>query len=269
MPEATESSRFIFRGNAMPFGGRILQIGKKKVSEAIPGPACAALPVVGGRVRATTRGASWGDAFRWGATVAESVGERRDDGSHVTTVTSSVAGVFAKNDPHVFEADLIRATLVSVHPEKGEPSITAKDIVFGTPEKGMTLAGHRIELEFEDDLSAFPTFSDFNNGYRKKKEIFEKHQKTLSRSGEGKFGEALPRGPHGYVTTSIVRRIRWRKKTYEGHVLYMKGFGSLYFGEVLINETNRRFTMVRLQMGSQMSATIAFGEADPNGIWGN
>ncbi|HYP06065.1 MAG TPA: hypothetical protein VER03_07490 [Bryobacteraceae bacterium] len=269
MPEANENRRFIFRGNAMPFGGRILQIGKRKVNEGVPGPACAALPVVGGRVRATTRGASWGDAFKWGPTVAESIGELRDDGSHVTTVTCSMANFFAKNDPHVFEADQLRATLVSTHPPTGEPAITAKELLFGSREKGMTLNGHRIELECEDDLSLYPTFTDFKNGYRKKRDFFDLQQKTISRTGEGKFGEAPPRAPNGYVTTSIVRRIHFRKKTIEGHVLYFKGFGSIYFGEVLMNENNRRFTMVRLEMGSSMRASMAAVETDPNGIWSN
>jgi hypothetical protein len=269
MPETLDTRRFIFRGNAMPFGGRILQIGKEKVSDAIPGPPCAALPVVGGSVRAATRGASHGEAFKWGRTLAESRGMLEKDGSYVTTVTSAVSDVYALNNPHVFQADLIRVSLVSVHPEQGEPSITAKEIVFGTPENGIMLAGQRVDVEFDDDLSAFPTFGDFDTAYRKKKEVFEKHQKSLHRPGEGRFGEKLPRGPHGYVTTSIVRRITWRKKVYEGHTLTLKGFGTIYFGEVLMNETNRRLTMVRLEMGSEMKASVACGEADPNGTWGN
>ena len=74
---------------------------------------------------------------------------------------------------------------------------------------------------------------------------------------------------NGYVVTSIVKAIRWRKRSYEGNRLYLKGFGALYFGELLMNETNRRLTMVRFAMGSEMGALAAAGEADPNGEWTN
>jgi hypothetical protein len=271
MPEPTEQRRFIFHGNAMPFGGRILKIGKDKVSDLIPGPPCAALTVLGGYVRATTRGSSYKDAFRWGRTLAEAKGERADDGSHITTVTSAVADLFIKNDPEVFEADLISNTLESVHPEKGQPSITAKEIIFGSPEKGLSLAGQRIELDFDDDLSKCPTFNDFSNAYRRDREFFDKHQKTLCRGkkGEARFGEPLPRTSSGYVVTSIVKSIRWRKRTIPGNRLYLKGFGALYFGELLMNENNRRLTMVRFAMGSAMQVEAAGGETDPNGTWTN
>jgi hypothetical protein len=122
-------------------------------------------------------------------------------------------------------------------------------------------------LEIDDDLSAFPTFAAFNAAYRRKRDVFEKHQMTLRHKGERKFGSSLPRGASGYVLTSIVRRIKWRRKVYEGNVLSFKGFGSIYFGELLMNENNRRLTMVRLEMGSAMRASAGIGETDPNGTW--
>ena len=55
---------------------------------------------------------------------------------------------------------------------------------------------------------------------------------------------------------------------YEGHILRLTGFGTIYFGEVLIKDDNRRLTMVRLEMGSAVRADVAYAEADPNGNWG-
>ncbi len=40
MAVTTDGSRFVFRGNAMPFGGRITDIGGTAVSKLIDGPAC-------------------------------------------------------------------------------------------------------------------------------------------------------------------------------------------------------------------------------------
>jgi hypothetical protein len=228
------------------------------------------LTVVGGHVRATSRGSSYKDAIRWGRTVAETQGERTDDGTHITTVTTSIADLFVRNDPEVFQADLISHTLVSVHPPKGQPSIVVREIKFGG-DKGLSLAGDSLVLDFDDDLSRFPTYNDFNNAYRRDREVFDKHQRTLCRSktGEAKFGEPLPRAANGYVLTSIVKSIRWRKRTFPGNHLRLKGFGSLYFGELLMNENNRRLTMVRFELGSFMGASAAAVESDPNGDWAN
>ena len=50
-------------------------------------------------------------------------------------------------------------------------------------------------------------------------------------------------------------------------MLRFEGFGSIYFGEVIMNEYNRRFTLVRVEMGSDVEANVAFAEGDPNGSW--
>ena len=72
---------------------------------------------------------------------------------------------------------------------------------------------------------------------------------------------------NGFVQCSIVRSITWGGQKIAGHVLTKKGFGSIYFGEMLINENNRRVTLVRVKMGSDTEAEATFAESDPNGSW--
>lgn len=239
----TNRPRLIFHGNAVPFGGRIVSISGKPFLASIPGPPSSSLAVVGGWSRAPSTGSSYRDIFKWGDTVADSKGEMRADGHFITTVTSSIADVHAKNDPFSFEAGRLSITIVSDHfkPEE-EPSIAPTEIVL----EGLQLDGQPIELDRDTDLIDYPTFT----GY------CLKHP-----SG--------PRTSGGYVVTSFVRSIRWKKKKIQGNVLSLKGFGSIYFGEVLMNEYNRRVTLVRLAMGSTVEAEAACAEADPNGTWGN
>jgi hypothetical protein len=243
MPQKSNKTRFIFHGNAVPFGGRIVSISGKPFLETIPGPPSGSLAVVGGWSRAASTGSSYRDIFRWGATLADSKGELRADGHYITTVTSSIADVHAKNDPFQFEAGRLSITIVSDNFRKDkEPGIASTEIVF----EGLQLDGQPIEQDLNTDLSDYPTFSSYRL----------KH----------------PSGPHtsgGYVVTSFVRSIRWKKKKIQGNVLSLKGFGSIYFGEVLMNEYNRRVTLVRLAMGSTIEAEAACAEADPNGTWGN
>jgi hypothetical protein len=239
----TDKPRFIFHGNAIPFGGRMVSISGKPFLDPIPGPPSGSLPVVGGWNRAVSKGSSYRDTFSWGATLANSKGELRADGHFITTVTSSIADVHAKNDPFPFEAGRLSITIVSDHfKPDDEPSIAPTEIVF----EGLRLDGQPIELELDKDLIDYPTFT----GY------CLKHPVGRRTSG-------------GYIVTSFVRSIRWRNKKIKGNVLSLKGFGKIYFGEVLMNEYNRRVTLVRLAMGSTVEAEAAYAEADPNGTWGN
>jgi hypothetical protein len=261
----TEPPRFIFRGNAMPFGGRITKKAESPLLATIPSPPAAALAVVGGFSRATSGASKPHEAFSWGATVAEAKGELLTNGHYLTTVTSSISKVRAKNNPHVFEADVLRVTMVSDHANLKPASIKITEVVFG-PEGGMRLDGDPIEVEHNDDLSRNPTLSGFEDKYQSNKAFFNRHQNPLRPVS---FGDPIPRTSGGYAITSIVHKVRWRNKTFPGYTLKLDGFGTLYFGEVLMNENNRRLTMVRLHMGSDLGAHAAFAESDPNGTWGN
>src|SRR5215210_2553329 len=107
------SRRFIFHGNAMPFGGRITKKNDSTLLATIAGPPAAALAVVGGFSTATSGAAKPHDAFSWGGTFAEAKGEMLAKDVYRTTVTSSISKVWAKNDPHIFEADTLRVKMVS------------------------------------------------------------------------------------------------------------------------------------------------------------
>jgi hypothetical protein len=263
MPKPTHSRRFLFHGNATPFGARILSIGGKPHFDPVEGPPTAALGVVGGLQRGVDpKGSSYGDIFRWGATHAESKGEVRD-GHHVTTVISTISDFSAKNKPFVFKAKKLSVTLVADHGPEGEPSIVPSEITL----QGLELDGQPIEIEVDDDLSKFPTFAAFEKQYRRNQDFFDKYQ--AGRALAGKYGERLPRTEDGYAFISIVRSILWKKKKIKGHILPLKGFGKIHFGEVLMKSNRRRVTLVRLAMGSDTEADASCACVEPNGSWGH
>jgi hypothetical protein len=267
MSRKQDEPRFIFHGNAMPFGGRIEKIDGKPHLEIIKGPPAGALAVVGGWSIATSRGSSHKDLFGWGATLADCKGTQNADGHFITTVTASIADFFARNEPHVFEAARISNTIVSNHVNPAtQPTIAPKEIIFD----GLMLDGKPIEVEFDHDFRDFPTFDAFEDKYRNHTGFFEKYQRCLKRvTGSANFGESLPRNPGGYVETTFVRGVRWNGQESPNHTLFVEGFGTLFFGEVLMNENNRRLTMVRLELGCPVQASAAAGETDPNGTFGN
>lgn len=250
----------------MPFGGRITSNNNVPTLAVIPGPPAAALAVVGGFSRGSGGAAKPHDSFSWAATLAEARGELLTNGHYQTKVTSSISKVWARNNPHIFEAGLLRVTLVSDHASQSKASIRLTEAVFGGPE-GMRLDGDPIEVETNNDLSNNPTMDAFEDKYQTDRAFFTRNQTSLL-SASVSFGDPMPRTSGGYAMTSIVQRVKWRNKTYNGNVLQLSGFGTLYFGEVLMNDNNRRLTMVRLRMGSALGAEVAYAEADPNGTWG-
>jgi hypothetical protein len=196
------------------------------------------------------------------------LGEQLAAGGYRTTVHAVLKGFRAKNDPFVFDADELSASMVAEHRAGRESAFRAEVIRFGGS-RGLILDGSPVSVEYDDDVSAYPTFSAFEKAYRSDRKFFEKQQARLgAKAKASRFGSKLPRLDSGYVETSIVKAVLWQGKTYEGNSLLLKGFGRLYFGELLLNEHNRRLTMCRLAMGCAVEAEAGLVEVDPNGIWG-
>ena len=267
MSRKQEGPRFIFHGNAMPFGGRIEAVSEIPQYELIKGPPSAALPVTGGWSIATSAGSHHRDWFQWGASVADCKGEWLGGQHYLTTVISSIADLSARNEPHVFEADYLRIKMISEHtgPDHA-PHIVPREIVFG----GLRLNRHPITVNYDHDFADFPTLTQFEQEYQKSESFFKKYQACLRHPfGAPTFGDPLPRTPGGYVAASFVRSVTWNGEEHPGHVLQVQGFGNIYFGEVLLNADNRRVTMVRLAMGCSLQASASGPEGDPNGTWTN
>src|ERR1035438_6363260 len=102
--------RFVFRGSAVPFAGRVHRIRDQRVSRAIHSPAASSLSVVGGVSHSTAVGSTFEDVFSWGESSAQSTGEIGEKGFPVTTVKATIADVRASNGPIHFKSDLLSVT---------------------------------------------------------------------------------------------------------------------------------------------------------------
>lgn len=268
MPNAS-SSRFVFRANAIPMSGRILRIGDETVFQNIQGPPGTSLSVAGGFSQATSPGSVFRNIFSWGQCVAQSQGELKADRSHVTTITTSIQNLSAANGENVFTASQLKLTLTSVHPQDGQPSITPTEVVLGG-DGGMALNKTKIVLTADlDDFRKLGSLERFEKEFQGNEAIFRKYKdRFMTREGKSPgWKQPIPRVSGGYAVCSFVSGIQWGRKKIPGNVLRLEGFGSIYFGEVIMNEYNRRFTLVRLEMGSDVQAQVAFAEGDSNGIW--
>jgi hypothetical protein len=264
---STIPRRFVFRGSAIPIGGRVLGVRNDRTPYNLASPPASSLSVAGGHCDASSPGSVFRDIFSWGPTVAQSQGDQKSDGSHVTTVTAAIKNVRAANGPNnVFTVDQLKLTVVSTHPTQGQPSIVPTQVVF-YGDQGMFLNNQQITLTTDlEDFCRMSTLDDFDSEFQRNKSVWQKYRgRFLTNGAAPEFHQPIPRVSNGYVVCSFVNAIKWGSKKINGNVLEVSGFGKIYFGEILINEYSRRFTLVRLSMGSDVQAEVALAEGDSNG----
>jgi len=70
----------------------------------------------------------------------------------------------------------------------------------------------------------------------------------------------------GTLTCSLVKEIKgWDPEYTFGHILYVPGFGNLFFGEISFDSQSYHLTMVRAEMGCAAEGTVSMSTAVTNG----
>jgi hypothetical protein len=273
--------RFVFHGNAVAAGVFLTRTGETEQYLASPIDAQSSLPVIGGHseppvVEVPTLATDIARVFNYrrAHTMADGRVER---GVAITRVQSSVSDVSVTNQPSpgepdaeipiVFTAAMLSLSLLSIHPlNEAQPTI---EFVDDTPLfQGLSLAGLPIELELNVELMRLARWDDLQKNFRTNRQFFESCRDSFAPIGQGRaptFGQKIPCARGSFSLCSFVRNIRWGGRTIPGHVLTQPGFGTIYFGEILLNDRERRVTMVRMQLESCNIGQAVFAEADPNG----
>jgi hypothetical protein len=277
--EAPESfpKRFVFHGNAVAAGVYFTKVDQKPVNMVSPVDGQSSLPEIGGLSESFVRASnpeferffSYTDA----ATRAEGV---LNGPTAITTVSASLKNLRMVNRPTpeespdqrqvVFRVGALSLTLRSTH-RRGQPKI---EFVNLPQADQLFLDELPIKLEFQRSLMSLSRMQDLENKFRTSKAFYTETRDSFMPSNPDyrpKFGDRIPRMNGGYAVCSIVKSITWGDQTIQGNVLRKVGFGTIYFGEMLVNDNNRRVTLVRVKLGSLDEAQGEFAEVDPNGDW--
>jgi hypothetical protein len=132
------------------------------------------------------------------------------------------------------------ARVSSMHPNDpdAEPEIT----LVGTHFEGLQIAGFPVKFDTVSAFDCHRTFDDFQ--------------------GQLKAAENK-----GYILASIITNVSCDAPGVEKideHTLFIKQFGLIHIGEVLLSRHSRRVIMLRLEMGcpleSNCSAAVAEGD---------
>jgi hypothetical protein len=179
------------------------------------------------------------------------------DGAYTTLVTSTIEGL---NILDVVTADRVVARLSSQHPtEHNEPHV----VFLGSKFENLRIAGCLVETEMNHDLFLrLDTFAAIRNELESnadfRKMAMDPYQTGLSR----KLPEA-----HGVLLCSLVKNMKLDCPgvTRHGHAFVIPQFGKVFVGEILAKYGSRTLTMLRLELGSPVSATATLAEAIVNG----
>jgi hypothetical protein len=268
--------RYLFNGSAAAYGGRFVR--PDDVLLATRGGSV--LSIAGGRSVWRDRDIRIGRSFRLRSaeTLAEGVVDSRRDAIRVThgrlagealtaTTTVSVrcrglevggAPPLKKGDepePVMSVADL-HASVVSHSASPGhEASVVVREAAISPVTFDSKVHG-RFRLEVVTDVAPFKR-ADTRAKIICDRSITQAH------------------GDHDLVFSTIVRELVWRGKPYPGSKLlgangvHIPNLGRFFFGELIIQDSRRRLSLIRLELGSPTGGSGSVGDVDTNGAWSN
>lgn len=257
--------RFLFHGHACAYSGRLYR--PKDIT--IPSPASAALSITGGVSFAEGKRQRFPPFMTVGKCSASAKGQF-DDRKRAVEMTHGRLGEDALTSSTVcaatvedieldekrFRVKYLNAVLQASSPSKGnEPGIR---LGRQTVIRGVSMDGHELAVTL--DVSRFQSADSFD--------AILKTGRTSVKKGEGPILQN-----HGDVLyTTIVRGMKWVGKAHptaviDGHELYVPGFGRVYFGELVVDRSSRRLTLVRAHLGSPIGLRVGFGDVGSNGSW--
>lgn len=278
--------RFVFRGNASAFGGYVY----RPTHEVFEVNGASSLDVVGGRSVAEIPEHKWRFArFAAARTFAEGLFEefrdappearvetwnpRQEELTPVTSVWSELVDLTV-GETIPFSIKRLRAHLssrsTSLSPETAVAIDPKQTVLEGVSVNGVPL---RVDLDcrpFVDHVTVPQIYQALQD------DAFVKehgHCFFLDRAG---FSAGWPRLRRLFaaktIYATIVKSIGWVDEkipgvTFEGNSMYIPNFGRVYFGELLIDPNERRFTMVRFDWGSPDGGKASGGGVQSNGTW--
>jgi hypothetical protein len=276
--------RFIFRGNAAAFGGRLSRPSDLVFESSV----ASSLTSTGGRSVSASGPKQYGDVVRFSAasTLAEGLFDDAEKltqctlGQYpersltaTTTVTVQLKDLVVGTEPKL-TIEMLRATLRGRSAAgSGEPPIQLGD---DTVLRGVAIGGHKllVDLNIEifrrcDTCSKLLVAADDPQFVRDHGDNLFMSQpfegRPLSPTGR------LVEGRH-YIHATIVKHLRWEGTPFPGaeidrHSIAVPELGRIFFGELLIRENSRRLAMVRFELGSPNGGYASAGEVETNGSW--
>jgi hypothetical protein len=252
--------RFVFYGHANAYSGWLYRPEHLNLSSG----ASAALSPAGGEVEASQKRQRFPPYLTVGAARATARGrfdKRRDalaasrgkcsEDELTSTTDCTVEIEDIRLDEARFRVKHLRAGLVSKSPEVGKesPVRLARDTFL----KGVSIDGYELAVSIDTKtFSEHDTFDKALKHLKRTAPVFEQHDRL--------------------IYTTVATRLEWVDRAHpdasiDGNMLKVANFGRIYFGELFIEDSTRRLTLMRAHLGSPIGGQIGFGNVGTNGSW--
>jgi hypothetical protein len=164
------------------------------------------------------------------------------------------------NTLNVVRCDRLMTRLTSKHDKNAQGSF----ILHGTHFDGLSIAGHKIELNLAIGLfSELSTWDKLNRAYENDPAI----RKELNGLAlYPKDGNTLPlhNGIFGCTLAHIPENLP-RGLSRKDHGIYVPHFGTVYAAEYYITATSRRLRMLHVDLGCSVEGCNGYGDTGANG----
>ena len=265
------TGRYMFAGHAIGAQVRFHRLDDSSVNEVVPAVGATALAGTGGRSESKTA-----EPFRYDVDFprrrcllavesAQSWVEGRDpDGRFETELAVEVQGVHVLEKLHL---DAVRLHLLAVRAGlDGTAAVTTR----GSSVEGLRMGNVVARITFDDEPLT-------HTGSQEQLAAFYSSRDAQYRAQHGWRFHTTPDGngladDYGHHRFSLVSGIELTGPEAEkqsisvtANMIYWKGFGRIFLGEVHLKGCSRRVSLVRLAMGSDGGGSGTTGSAGSNG----
>ena len=266
--------RHVFHGHASGVSAHI----RRPQDQLLPVQGCSTLPVTGGHAESTVGPRPQGDWISFDAVATSAHGDYVDAAQGVATTTGAVAFDAPPTETTVKSEVKGLVILGRVHVGRAAVGLISHSPK-GKEQPEIHLEGNILEgVRIDDSRLVVTLAEDFYRVCNTKDKLAKAHAAGLPPEHahllmplDGSAGPAttFPEA-NGTVKCTIVKEMHWDgdphpTATIHGHVVKVRDFGKIYFGEMYITGDSRRLTMVRFQLGSPHGGEVVAAAGESGG----
>ena len=271
-------NRFFFFANAVALAARI----RRAENAFVPAVASACLPVTGGVGSGESEGGQYGDVLSFGRAMTKVSGDfvRPDravaftSGNHGENLLPTESSAEASlrelriiNGDRRLEIDGLEAGLGSYSDRRRGTEFRKLTANF----QNVRIDGVPLLIKTHGELfTEHATYQKLAQTYARSLEFRERYSEYFeSERPVNRKHRAIPES-QGLIYTTVVSAIEWQGKPPEGTSIHrngvrVHGFGTIYFGELIIEHDFRRLTLLRFELGSPTGGDGSAAEVQTNG----
>jgi hypothetical protein len=266
-PPERPPDRYVFSGYAVGAAAHCHTLGDKTLDSVIQVPALAAsvIPAIGGLSKSEVSNFCFQvsyDTTRRNLISVQRINSRVEGTTvgkqYQTLIEAEIESIAFVDKLHIDSASL--SVLSTREWLDDEPKISEPTVVTKNRITGIHLGDATIQVELDDDLlPAFPTG----------KQIAAKLAAGLD--PEGKIEPYRGTYRFNLVKSIVIDQGEEESviKLVSPNAVSWEGFGTIYFGEVIVKNDDRQVTLVRVEMGYGVGGSGTVGDGHSNGSAGS